>query len=88
MASVEALLRYRPDWVVDRIAPRPVLFVAAEYDSIVPPEEVVATYEKCGEPKKLVTLPGARHNQVYEFSDSEHFETVASEATNWFRQYL
>ncbi len=88
MESVEACLRYKPDWVVDRISPRPVLFVVAEYDSIVPPEEVVATYAHCGEPKKLVRLPGARHNEVYEFSDSEHFETVASEATAWFRQYL
>ncbi len=88
LESVEACLRYRPDWVVDRISPRPVLFFAAEYDSIVPPEEVTATYEKCGEPKKLVELKGARHNHVYEFSDSEHFETVARETTAWFRQYL
>lgn len=88
MESVEACFRYKPDWVVDRISPRPVLFFAAEYDAIVPPEEVVATYERCGEPKKLVWLPGARHNQVYEFSDSEHFETVASATTAWFREYL
>lgn len=88
MESVEACFRYKPDWVVDRISPRPVLFFAAEYDTIVPPEEVVATYERCGEPKKLVHLPGARHNHVYEFSDSEHFETVANEATAWFREYL
>ena len=86
--SVEACLRYKPDWVVDRISPRPVLFFVAEYDSIVPPEEIVATYERCGEPKKLVKLKGARHNEVYEFSDSEHFETVAREASEWFRQYL
>jgi dienelactone hydrolase len=86
--SVEACLRYKPDWVVDRIAPRPVLFFLAEYDSIVPPEEVRATYERCGEPKKLVELAGARHNHVYEFSNSEHFETVASEATAWFRAHL
>ncbi|NKB49644.1 MAG: alpha/beta fold hydrolase [Alphaproteobacteria bacterium] len=88
MESVEACLRYKPDWVVDRISPRPVLFFAAEFDSIVPPEEVVATYEKCGEPKKLVELPGARHNHVYEFSNTEYFETVASETTAWFRHYL
>lgn len=88
MESVEACLRYKPDWVVDRISPRPVLFFVAEYDSIVPPEEVVATYEHCGEPKKLIKLKGARHNHVYEFSESDHFETVAREATAWFRQYL
>ena len=88
MESVEACFRYKPDWVVDRISPRPVLFFAAEYDTIVPPEEITQTYEKCGLPKKLVYLKGARHNHVYEFSNSEYFEQVASETTNWFRDYL
>ena len=41
-----------------------------------------------GLPKKLVYLKGARHNHVYEFSNSEYFEQVASETTNWFRDYL
>lgn len=88
MESVEAAFRYKPDWVVDRISPRPVLFFAAGYDSMVPPEEARATFEKCGAPKKLVELPEARHNQVYEYSNSEHFETVARETAAWFRKYL
>ncbi len=88
MESVEAAFRYKPDWVVDRIAPRPVLFFAAGYDSMVPPEEARLTYEKCGEPKKLVELPEARHNQVYEYSNSVHFETVARETAAWFREHL
>ena len=88
MESVEACLRYKPDWVVDRISPRPVLFFAAEYDSIVPPEEVTATFENCGEPKKLVELRGARHNHVYEFSNTEYFEIVARETVDWFGEYL
>ncbi|MBT4905782.1 MAG: hypothetical protein HON62_02785, partial [Rhodospirillaceae bacterium] len=46
------------------------------------------TFEKCGEPKKLVELPEARHNQVYEYSNSEHFETVARETAAWFKEYL
>lgn len=88
MESVEAAFRYKPDWVVDRISPRPVLFFAAGYDSMVPPEEVHLTFEKCGEPKKLVQLPEARHNQIYEFSNSQHFETVAQETTAWFKTHL
>lgn len=88
MESVDACLRYKPDWVVDRIAPRPVLFIAAEYDTIVPPEEVTATYENCGEPKKLVMLDGARHNHVYEFSNTAYFEIVASETVDWYRMHL
>lgn len=88
MASVEACFRYKPDWVVDRISPRPVLFIVAEDDTIAPPELSAAIYKRCGEPKKLISLPKARHNHVYEFSDSNHFETVASETAAWFRERL
>jgi uncharacterized protein len=88
MASVDACFRFKPDWVVERIAPRPVLFFVADHDIMVPPDEVILTYEKCGEPKKLVTLKGARHNHVYEFSDSPHFKTVVTETARWFQTYL
>ena len=88
MASVDACFRFKADWVVDRIAPRPVLFFVAEYDIMVPPDEVIETFKKCGEPKKLIELRGARHNHIYEFSDSEHFKTVATETAAWFRTYL
>lgn len=88
LASVEACFRFKPDWLIDRVSPRPVLFFVAEYDIMVPPDEVILTYHKCGEPKKLVTLKGARHNHIYEFSNSEHFKTVASETADWFKTYL
>ncbi|MEI7466243.1 MAG: alpha/beta fold hydrolase, partial [Burkholderiales bacterium] len=37
--SGEAVMRYRPDWVVDKISPRPVLTIYAEHDNLVPPEQ-------------------------------------------------
>ncbi|MFC1492221.1 alpha/beta hydrolase [Nitrospinota bacterium] len=86
--SVEACFRYKADWVVDRISPRPVLFICAEYDIMSPPEETIETYLRCGEPKKLVKLSKARHNHIYEFSNSEHFQTAAKETAAWFSQYL
>lgn len=88
LESVEACFRYKADWVVDRISPRPVLFIYAEYDIMSPPEETTKTYERCGEPKKLLKLPKARHNHVYEFSNSEHFQTAARETASWFKHYL
>jgi hypothetical protein len=88
MASVEACLRFKAEWFVDRIAPRPVLFFAVEYDIMVPPEEAYEAFAKCGEPKRLIELRGARHNHIYEFSDSEHFRTVANETAAWFKKYL
>jgi dipeptidyl aminopeptidase/acylaminoacyl peptidase len=86
--SAEACFRYRPEWVVDKISPRPVLFVYSEFDGTVPPEEQLSCYEKCGEPKKLVMIPGARHYESYEFISPEKNEIGMKEAIAWFHQYL
>ena len=62
---VDETLGFHPEWVVDRIAPRPVLFITTDDDRLVPPEESWALYEKAGEPKKLVVLEGYGHYEVY-----------------------
>jgi len=71
--------------VVDRIAPRPILFITTDDDRLVPPEESEQLFAKAGEPKKLVILRGFGHYQVYE---EPAFTQVMSETTAWFRQHL
>ena len=61
---VDETLAFHPEWVVDRVAPRPVLFITAADDRLVPPEESRALYEKAGEPRKLVVLEGYGHYGV------------------------
>ena len=51
--------------MVDKIAPRPVLFITTDNDRLVPPEESEALYARAGEPKKLVVLKGFGHYEVY-----------------------
>jgi fermentation-respiration switch protein FrsA (DUF1100 family) len=58
-------LQFNPEWVVDRIAPRPALFITTDNDRLVPPEESVQLYARAGEPKKLVVLKGYGHYEVY-----------------------
>lgn len=86
--SAEATMRYRPDWVVDKISPRPALFIYAEFDNLVPPEQQLHCFEKCGEPKKLVKLPKAGHYDSYEFRNAEMSKITYRETIAWFRQYL
>ena len=57
---IDDTLGFNPEWVVDRIAPRPVLFITTDNDRLVPPEESEAMYARAGEPKKLVMLQGLR----------------------------
>jgi pimeloyl-ACP methyl ester carboxylesterase len=88
LESAEAVMRYRPDWVVDKISPRPVLMIYAEHDNLVPPEQQLSCYAKCGEPKKLVKLPNSGHYDSYEFRNTEMCKVVYAETIDWFRRYL
>ena len=82
---IDDTLGFNPEWVVDKIAPRPVLFITTDDDRLVPSEESQALFAKAGEPKKLVTLRGFGHYEVYV---EPAFSQVMAETSAWFRQYL
>ena len=82
---IDETLQFHPEWIVDRIAPRPLLLITTDDDRLVPPEESQALYEKAGEPKKLVTLKGWGHYEVYA---GRAFEEVMAETVSWFQHYL
>jgi fermentation-respiration switch protein FrsA (DUF1100 family) len=82
---IDQTLQFHPEWVVDKISPRPLLLIAAGDDRLVPPEDCTAMFEKAGEPKKLVTLPGVGHYEVYK---NPAFDQVMDETTAWFTQHM
>ena len=82
---VDETLGFHPEWVVDKIAPRPILFITADDDRLVPPEESRVLYEKAGEPKKLVVLEGYGHYEVYA---EPAFGEVMRETVAWFGEHL
>jgi dipeptidyl aminopeptidase/acylaminoacyl peptidase len=82
---VDDTLAFNPEWVVDRIAPRPVLFITTDDDRLVPPEESESLYARAGEPKKLVVLRGYGHYEVY---TEPAFSEVMRAALDWYGQYL
>ena len=82
---VDETLQFHPDWVVDKIAPRPILFITTSDDRLVPPEESRALYAKAGEPKKLVVLEGYGHYEVYA---EPAFGEVMRETVAWFLGHL
>jgi uncharacterized protein len=88
LESVEAALRYRPEWVASRIAPRPVMVIYAERDGLVPPEQALSLFAQLGDPKELVMLPGARHYESYAFVSPEHHELGMTAAVDWFSKHL
>jgi dipeptidyl aminopeptidase/acylaminoacyl peptidase len=82
---IDETLQFAPEWVVDRIAPRPVLFITTDDDRLVPPEESLQLYARAGEPKKLVVLKGYGHYEVYM---EPAFHEVMQATVAWFRQHL
>ena len=82
---IDDTLGFHPEWVVDRIAPRPILFITTDDDRLVPPEESEALFAKAGEPKKLVVLQGLRALRGLRRT---RLHQVMTETTAWFRQHL
>lgn len=83
LRSLERLLEYSPLRWIDRIAPTPLLMIAAEHD-FIPIDLTREAFARAGEPKKLVVLP-AGHFAPYE---PPHFATASGLAVEWFGEHL
>ena len=82
---IDETLSFHPDWVVDKIAPRPLLIITTEDDRLVPPEESQSLYRHAGEPKKLIVLKGYGHYDVY---TEPAFGEVMAATLSWYRAHL
>ncbi len=82
---VDETLSFHADWVVGRIAPRPLLLIAAADDRLVPAAESEALYALAGEPKKLVVLEGCGHYEVYA---EPAFSRVMAATLDWYAVHL
>jgi uncharacterized protein len=82
---IDDTLGFHPEWIVDKIAPRPLLLITCDDDRLVPPEESESLYAHAGEPKKLVMLKGWGHYEVY---TGEAFRQVIEPTLAWYREYL
>ena len=82
---VDDTLGFNPEWIVDKISPRPILFITSDNDRLVLPEESDQLYAHAGEPKKLVVLKGYGHYEVY---TEPAFSEVMAATLEWYRRYL
>ena len=82
---IDETLTFHADWVVGRIAPRPLLLVTTDDDRLVPPAESEALYANAGEPKKLVVLEGYGHYDVYA---EPAFGEVMAATLDWYGTHL
>jgi fermentation-respiration switch protein FrsA (DUF1100 family) len=75
LESAEYLLRFSPEKVVARLAPRPLLIVHGAENALHKPVEARSMYEHAAEPKRLELLAGRGHTE-WMFDDDPTFRRV------------
>ena len=85
LETAGAIIEYQPEEVVERISPRPALFIGLPDDDVAPYDGIVELYRRAGEPKTLEVLPGLHHHDILQ---GEPFEQVNRWAIDWYRKYL
>jgi alpha-beta hydrolase superfamily lysophospholipase len=83
LATVDGWLAYKPEEIIDKVSPTPILFVQAEKDELEA-DDADILYRKAKEPKKLFTLKDGVHFDVYGKRTDEAMKPVLE----WFKQYL
>jgi hypothetical protein len=84
LETADDILSYKPEEVIHKISPRPLLIIGAELDYLTGFEECVHMYEKAREPKQLHIIPGISHYETY----SQGFDTVMRLSLNTFKQAM
>jgi hypothetical protein len=87
MSSFDAILEHAPARSVELIAPRPLLMILAEDDTISSSDLIRATFARAGEPKRLLEVEGG-HYSVYPWSKGQSWDQASQAATDWFTKYL
>ena len=84
LRSVEAIMEYRPEDVVDQISPRAIMFITVPRDVVTPEEQTLRMFHKAKEPKKLLFLNETTHYRVY----ADYLDEVTTEVIDWYNRYL
>lgn len=87
LESADLLLRFSPQSVVHKIAPRPVLVVHGAENGLYDPQEARALYEHAAEPKRLRLIDGAGHTE-WMFDDHPTFRGLVDELDAFYTEAL
>ncbi|HVY20281.1 MAG TPA: alpha/beta fold hydrolase [Bauldia sp.] len=88
LETAEALIEFKPELVIDRISPRPLMLIAMEFDVTSDVEETRSMFEKAHEPKKLVIMEGAVHYDAFKFTNPVVFEKIMKETIDFYHEHL
>jgi dipeptidyl aminopeptidase/acylaminoacyl peptidase len=78
---LEGFNTVKPLDYIDKISPRPLLLVHGDHDEVVPVKHARALFEKAGDPKELLILPGAGHRL-------RHDDRAVDAAMQWLKKQV
>ncbi len=87
LETAEALLELRPEALVERLAPRPVLFIHGDADRLVSVDESRSMFGRAGEPRRLAVIPGMGHFD-WVMPNSPGFSRVANLVVEFLQEFL
>lgn len=67
---------------VERISPRPLMLMHAEGDTRIPSDHSEELYERAGDPRRLIIVPGGAHTTV------QHDPELQGEGLRWLERAL
>ncbi|WP_078900245.1 alpha/beta hydrolase [Streptomyces sp. SBT349] len=85
LESAELLLRFSPEQVAHRIAPRPLLVVHGAENRLYRPEEARSLFAHAREPKRLHLIEGAGHTE-WMFDEHPTFQGLVDELDSFYAE--
>jgi pimeloyl-ACP methyl ester carboxylesterase len=64
------------EWVIDRLAPRPLLMIHGGDDTYIKPEMAQALFDKANQPKEFWLVEKAKHNQALQVANGDYKRRV------------
>ncbi|MGH3321566.1 MAG: alpha/beta hydrolase [Streptosporangiaceae bacterium] len=87
LESADRLLRFSPERVAHRIAPRPLLIVHGRENRLHQPEEARSLYDRAADPRQLVLLAGCGHTE-WMYDDHPTFLSLVDRLDDFVRSAL
>ncbi len=85
LESAEMIVSFRPERGLPYSPAKPVMFIHAEGDTMIPVAESERMWRLSTEPKRLVVVPGIGHHEVHH---GEGFRQVISQVCQWLEDHL
>jgi fermentation-respiration switch protein FrsA (DUF1100 family) len=83
LRTLEMAFEYEPGAYISRIAPKPLLMIVAGFDALTGTDLTLEAYNRAGEPKRLVLLPGGHFDPYL-----THFDRASAAARDFLVEHL